>query len=150
MTMIQIVSQIKSELDRLLGGDPGLPKGLPEGPIMPARVDIVQTGAKLSVLVEVPGVAAEHLEVTVAGNQVTVTGEKIAPGRTSEASRFLCVERQWGRFERSVELPVTIDPKKGRAVLDHGVLRVDFPVLADRRNQSFRLRVEKADGGKLE
>jgi len=150
LTTLQIVSQIKSELDRLLGGEAEAPRNLPEAPVTPVRIDIVETTANVCLLVELPGVAAADLEVTVAGNRVTVAGDKIAPGPTSQACRFLCVERQWGRFERSVDLPATVDPRAGRALLDHGVLRVEFPILQDQRNQLFRLRVETADGEPIE
>ncbi len=150
LTTIQIVGQIKSELDRLLESESELAQDLTEGPKAPTRVDVVQTETKICVFVEVPGVAPEDLDVTASGGRVTVTGEKIASDRAVKSGSFLCVERRWGRIERSVELAATVNPRQGRAVLDHGVLRIEFPVLADQRNRPFQLQVERAEGGDRE
>ncbi|MFQ5525606.1 MAG: Hsp20/alpha crystallin family protein [Thermoanaerobaculia bacterium] len=150
LTTVQIVSQLKSELDRLLEVDSRLVLDLQDGSVLPVRFDVVQSDTEVSVLVEVPGMSADQLEVTVAGNMVTVAGDKVAPGRASVDGRYLCVERPWGRFERSVELPVIVNPRKGRAVLGRGVLRIDLPTLTEQRNQPVRLRIENADGGIVE
>ena len=114
-----------------------------DGPAASAPMDVVASESRICVLVEVPGVEAESLRVSVVGNRITVSGEKPAPPRASESGRYLCLERQWGRFERTLELPGTINPREGRALLGRGLLRIEFPIQPDQRNQVFELAIEK-------
>ena len=145
LTVVRIVSQIRAELDRILEHEASLPGSLAEPSGVLPRVDIAQSDSRLCLLFEVPGTEAADLEVEVVNNLVTVSGEKKAAGSTSAGARFLRVERQCGRFERSVELPTAVNPSAGRALLEHGVLRIEFPLVSDQRNRSYRLEIEAGE-----
>jgi len=145
LTVVRIVSQIRAELDRILEHEANLPGSLAESSGVLPRVDIAQSDSKLFLLFEVPGTEAADLEVQVVNNFVTVSGEKKPAGCSSAGAHFLRVERQCGRFERSVELPSAVNPSAGRALLEHGVLRVEFPLLSDQRNRTYRLEIEAGE-----
>ncbi len=145
LTVVRIVSQIRAELDRILEHEASLPGSLAEPSGVLPRVDIAQSDSSLCLLFEVPGTDAADLEVEVVNNFVTVSGEKRAAGSSRAGARFLRVERQCGRFERSVELPSAVNPSLGRAVLEHGILRVEFPLLSDQRNRTHRLEIESGE-----
>ena len=141
-TTLQIFRQIKAELDRMLDG----PARLTELEGAP-RADIVQSDSHVCLLMEVPGVSAEDLEVTVVGNLVTVVGERRRPRAPAGRARFLLVERQWGRFERIIELPpAAINPRKAEATLASGLLRVEFPLTTDTRNRKYQLTIRSLEG----
>jgi len=144
ITVVRIIGQIRSELDRILEHESSLESGLAETSALLPRVDIAQSDSGLCLLVEVPATAAQDLDVGITNNVVTVSGNKRATASPSGA-RFLRIERQWGQFERSLELPTAVNPKEGRAVLRHGVLRIDFPLLSEQRNRTYRLKVEAGD-----
>ncbi len=146
LNVFRIVSQIKTELDCILEHESDLPGDLSDESGVIPRVDVAQNDSRLCLLVEVPGTGVEDLEITVVNNVVTVSGNKNALGSPAAGARFLRVERQWGRFERSVELPSAVNPKKARAFLEHGVLRLEFPLLPDQRNQTYRLAIEPREG----
>lgn len=147
LTLVRIVSQIRAELDRILEVESSLSGGLSEGSELLPRVDVVQTDSRLCLLVEVPGATADDLEIAIANNVVSVSGEKCAGASSRDGARFLRVERQWGQFERAIELPSPVNPRDGHAWLDNGVLRIEFPLLSDQRRQIYRLEIEAGDGG---
>jgi HSP20 family protein len=74
---------------------------------------------------EVPGLRLEQLELTIAGDQLTLAGERpevLEPGVTRHRS-----ERAVGRFSRTLTLPFPIEPSRVDARLVDGVLAVDLP-----------------------
>lgn len=146
----RIVEEIRAELDRLVEAQADLAADLVDARAVSTRADVVEVDDKICVVVEVPGVPAEDLGVTVSGKTLAVVGEKPASKPARVGARFLCLERQWGRFERVLELPASVNPRLGRARLERGVLTVEFPVLSDQRNQPYRLEIEDVDGGELE
>lgn len=79
-----------------------------------------------SVVVEalVPGVTAESLDISVLGNEMTISGEKPAPNGSVKAEAFHRSERGTGRFVRTFDLPVPVDEGNVKAGLKNGVLTV--------------------------
>ena len=72
---------------------------------------------------ELPGLKLPDLEITVAGdNQLTLKGkrEPAAPGKVEWHRQ----ERGFGSFERTIELPVSVDASKVEARLENGVLTI--------------------------
>jgi HSP20 family molecular chaperone IbpA len=67
-------------------------------------VDILETEAELWILVALPGVAAERLEVVVDSGTLMVTAERPMPGR-AHAGVIRRLEIPYGHFERRVDLP---------------------------------------------
>lgn len=75
---------------------------------------------------DLPGIDPDKLEVTVTeGNQLAVQGERAAPEVAGAA--WVRQERPFGRFSRSVTLPVLVDPDKVEAKYENGVLKLTLP-----------------------
>lgn len=89
------------------------------------------------ILVDLPGVRKEDLEVTTAGDELTLRGKRRRP-ELPEGSEVLRSERGYGAFERSLRVPADVDPSDVRARLDDGVLVLTLP----RRSDAQRHRVE--------
>ena len=86
-------------------------------------VDVVETPESILVDVELPGVNPNLVDVTLAGNMLTIKGA--APIRpTLEGQSVHLVERRHGEFERSIPLPAPADPEKVTAEAAHGVLQI--------------------------
>lgn len=145
LNLVRIVSQIKAELDRVLDDESALGSGLGDDTGLIPRVDTALGDTKLLMMFEVPGTTPENLEVQITSRSVRVTGDKKTPSASRAGGRYLRVERQCGRFERSVELPSAVNPSQGRAVLEHGVLRIELPLVLDQRNKTYRLEVEAGE-----
>jgi HSP20 family protein len=77
------------------------------------------------VRMEVPGVAAEAIEIKTQGRTLTVSGKRelsIPEG----ASLHRC-ERGRGEFSRSIELPADLDLGRAEATCKHGLLTIRIP-----------------------
>lgn len=117
------VGKTLAEMDRMFGAV-GRPLGLRSVPrgTFPA-VNVYLQDDVIVLLAEIPGVAAEALDVTVLGDTVTLKGKRDA-GSLSNGDRYYRRERMSGDFERTITLPELIDPDSVRAEYKNGVLKV--------------------------
>lgn len=84
------------------------------------------------VKLEVPGMRPDDFELEVVGDVLVVRGEK----RVSWDNRvgdFYVSERAYGRFERAVQLPASVDESEAKARYDAGVLTVRLPKTQPRK-----------------
>jgi len=75
---------------------------------------------------ELPGVAAEDLDIAVCDNIVTLRGIR-KPEPSENGQTYHRRERGLGPFSRSLELPFEVDAKNVEATLRHGVLHLVLP-----------------------
>jgi HSP20 family protein len=80
----------------------------------------------LHVVVELPGVDPESVEVVAAGRALVVAGRRERP--RIEGARYLTIEIEYGAFERRIELGEEIDTGAASARFDRGLLKVELPV----------------------
>ncbi len=143
---LYLLSRFQAELDRLLQEAMGLPESEVEvGEWQPA-VDIVETGASILILVEVPGFSAADLTVEVKGQLLVLSGLKPKPA-PGEDIKFHCLERSQGRFGREIQLFWPVNSHRGTARLAEGLLTIEFPKIDDQRQAARRLPVEELPEG---
>ncbi len=93
---------------------------------MPA-IDIIELPAEVVVLIDLPGVSAEAVELALTGNMLTVTATRAGHGFPDEAHpRIHLTERANVRFERSIPLPVAVNADAIRAETRDGLLTVSL------------------------
>ena len=103
-------------------------------------VDLCESESEVTVTVEVPGVRPEQLAVTLAGEQLRVSGRK-RKGAPCGGISHLCSERDYGRFTRLVRLYWPVRAAEATAELKDGVLTVRLPKLKERRGGEFKIQV---------
>lgn len=86
-------------------------------------VDVTEDEKHVVVRAEVPGLRPEDLEVSVSGNQLTLSGEK-REAKESRSAGLYQSECRYGRFVRLIDLPAPVDPERVEAELADGVLTV--------------------------
>lgn len=74
------------------------------GPTWEPPVDLFETERELVVLVALPGVAAEQLEIIIDGAAVIIRGQRAMPVHCKSAA-IRRLEIPYGQFERHIELP---------------------------------------------
>ena len=89
-------------------------------------VNVWEDGDSLYAEVELPGVDPKEIEIEVVDNVLTLRGEK-KHEREEEGKGFHYVERSFGGFNRSIELPTSVDSEKVSAAYKNGVLTVTLP-----------------------
>ena len=103
------------------------------------------------VMMEVPGVPRDAIELTAQPNGLLITGEKNGPaemvepnGEPSESPppRVLACERKFGSFRRQVTLPVTIRVSQVAATLKEGVLDVTLPKELGKGPNDVRIEIQ--------
>ena len=105
-------------------------------------VDIFEVDGALTVVMEVPGLSPESLQVTWNNGRLKVSGER-RERRPAGAVAFLCMERPHGRFTRTVALDVPVDVRRAQARLAGGLLTIVLPRLDDRRGRETVIQVER-------
>jgi HSP20 family protein len=89
-------------------------------------VDFFETAQGLVLRLELAGVAAEDLYLSLTGHELVVGGRRRPPS-TAGIRRFIHLEMAFGTFERRFPLPIPIDPQKVEARYVDGVLEVHLP-----------------------
>jgi HSP20 family protein len=115
------------EFDRALGRAFST-SGLRGAFVPPA--DVVVTADEVKVFMDVPGLTADSLEIELENDVLTVRGERTMPYATTgngDGRSWQRVERGFGRFERSLQVPRGLDADSVAASLTDGVLEIRLP-----------------------
>ncbi len=101
-----------------------------------------EAGDVYKISVELPGVAEEDVDLSVADGVVTLKGEKKTE-REEKGETWFFSERQYGAFSRSFRLPPDADPAGVDAALKDGVLTVTVPRKKAVEAPEARVKVRK-------
>ncbi len=88
-------------------------------------LDLLETEDNIIVLVDVPGIEPGSVDVSLIGNMLTLRGERLAVPVAEGDKRHLH-ELRGGKFNRSIPLPVAVDPEKVSATAKNGVLTIQL------------------------
>lgn len=107
-------------------------------------VDLCESEAWVTVSVELPGVRAEQVEVSLTNERLRVTGRK-RKGAPRGVISHLCSERSFGQFARTLPLRWPIRTDGATAELKDGILTIRLPKLKDRRGSAHKIEVKDGD-----
>jgi HSP20 family protein len=88
--------------------------------------DVSEDENNLTFKVDMPGMKADDIDIQAEGGTLTITTERRSE-REEKKKTYHRVERSYGGFCRSFQLPSTVDPSKVEATYDEGVLTVNVP-----------------------
>jgi HSP20 family protein len=120
--------ELQERINRLF--EDGLASRL-DGPSVDRRswtplADVYQTGDAVVVLIELPGIDEQDVELQLSGDRLTIHGHR----RLEVPVRPDCfhrMERSYGSFSRTVDLPWEVDETRVKAQFRDGVLRLELP-----------------------
>jgi HSP20 family protein len=120
--------RLREELDRWLDvawtqGERAMDVMGIRGRMMGPAMDVIEGPDSILILVDVPGITPEQIDVCVAGNLLTVQGVHPAPILTTEEA-LARQERPHGQFKRSIPLPSSVNAESITAECTLGVLRI--------------------------
>ena len=98
------------------------------GPALSPKVDVCPTEEGWEISAELPGVDEKDIDLRLDGDLLTISGEK-RDERQDRDNRL--VERRYGSFTRTFQLPFAPDPDKVTADCQKGVLTVKLPKSAE-------------------
>ncbi len=106
-------------------------------------VDVSETDKEIVVTAELPGVTDRDIEVTLAGEVLTIKGEKRSQHEEKNGDSTY-MERRFGSFSRSVRLPFDAGEEKLDAQFTNGVLTIRLPKPAELQRPVRRIEVRRA------
>jgi HSP20 family protein len=120
------LTTLHREMDRLFGrayGESGTP-----GAFAPA-LEVHSGKDAWHVRVALPGIDPKNVHIDLAGDTLTIRGERsaIQPVGTDKTQTHVS-EIAYGRFERTLTLPDAIDSEKVSASYNHGMLELVLPL----------------------
>jgi HSP20 family protein len=107
------------------------------GDWLPA-LDEIETPSEIVVKAELPGIEEKDISITLSGDQLLIHGEKKAE-KEEKDKHFRRFERSYGRFERMLTLPPSIDPEKISAAYTNGVLEVHLPKRPEAKPKAIKV-----------
>ena len=106
-------------------------------------IDVTETDKEIVVTAELPGLDEKDFEVTVAGDVLTIKGEKKAEHEEKNGDAYY-MERRFGSFSRSVRLPFEVKDEQVDATYDKGVLTIRLPKPEEVQKAARRIEVKAA------
>lgn len=91
------------------------------------RVDIRESVDGLTLLVDLPGLLKDDVNITLENSVLTIAGERKFDGDEKDNQSYHRLERPYGAFSRSFTLAPTVQADKVEASFDNGVLKVHLP-----------------------
>jgi HSP20 family protein len=116
--------------ERLAGGHPGQPRFQP--PVIEPPADVYETADAVVVVIEIPGVRGQDVELSFAEGRMMVRGEKRDLHHHEQLQHhreriYSQMEIARGVFERVVPLPAPVDTEQVAVDYDDGLLRIVMP-----------------------
>jgi len=105
-----------------------------------ARMDVIDKGDRFEVLVDLPGVKKEDIQVTIEGARVSINAEAKSEKQRKEGERVLHAERFAASYARSFELPVEVTEEGAEAKYEDGVLKLTLPKRATVGSKRLQIR----------
>ena len=103
----------------------------------------METDGGIEVTVELPGMEQKDVEVSLAGDALTIKGEKKVE-RKEEKKGYYVSERSYGSVFRTIPLPPGLDADKVDASFRNGVLTVKIPHSPEAKARMKRIEVKSA------
>lgn len=140
------LSRLQTELNRLFAAFVETKGGVGQAASgWDPNVDLLDDGERVRVLIELPGVEANDVRVSIRGRVLTVRGTKKGKIRTREGIRFFCMERYFGSFVKSIPLPRPVNTHQAGTRMKNGLLEIILPHVPDQREKDYELTVENGD-----
>ena len=145
---------MSDDMEQLFGGISGrtdlAPAGRARAGMSPASgtpgpstfvpdIEVFQDRDAIVVRADLPGMAADDIEVLADDGILTIAGER-RQERSDEQGGVIRTERTYGRFERTLPLPDGADADRVMATFRDGVLEIRVPV--PQREQGRRVPVQ--------
>ncbi len=116
--------ELENEMNKVMDGFFGRSKR--ELSFVPS-MDVVEQKTEYLLKLEVPGLSKGDIEISVEDGVLSISGEKKFEKVDEKDGRYHIVERRYGKFTRSVNIPRATDVSKISADFKDGVLTILLP-----------------------
>lgn len=137
---LNMFGSLQREIDRLF--DDFAPSFAGRTPVeVKARMDLAETKDGLELTVELPGLEEKDVDVRVSDGLLVVSGEKKFESEQKDKS-YHFIERGYGSFSRSVQLPDGVKADAVKATMSKGLLKVTIPTPAKPKARKIEVKTQ--------
>ncbi len=105
-------------------------------------VEIKEQEKELILKAEIPGIDVKDLDVEVAEDRVTISGEHESEESTEDKDKnYFHSEFHYGKFQRVIPLPVAIKTDEIKSDFTKGVLTLTLPKVEDAPKKSVKVKL---------
>jgi HSP20 family protein len=135
------LSDIQHEVNRLFDGFFGRPAQVANRErVWAPVVDMYETKDELVVTAELPGMDEKDIHLSITGDMLNLRGERHWNQEVKQDSYYRG-ERWFGKFERSLPLPIPVQADKVKATYRDGVLTVKLPKVEEIKAKEIKIDV---------
>jgi HSP20 family protein len=135
------LTDIQSEVNRLFDSFFGRPtQAATQERVWAPAVDMYETKDELVVTAELPGLSEKDINLSITGDVLVVKGERRWNQEVKQESYYRG-ERWFGRFERTIPLPIPVQAEKVKASYRDGVLTVSLPKVEEIKPKEIKIDV---------
>ena len=106
------------------------------GPFPP--INVFQQGENILAIIELPGIEKDKLQIEAKENTIRVSGTKATDYEDSASLHRR--ERNFGQFDRTISIPVKLDPDGIKAEYRDGVLALFLPRPESDKPRSIKIK----------
>ena len=113
-----------------------------ENMVWAPAIDAYEKNDAYFVRAELPGIKLEDVDISMAGNTLTIKGERKTAEDVTEDEWHRC-EINYGPFIRSITLPDEILSDKIDASIDNGILEIRLPKLPEAKPVKIMIKAKQ-------
>lgn len=102
-------------------------------------VDVYQTPTDIVVQTMIAGVKPEDLELSIARDIITISGKR-EENRNIDEDNYFTKELYWGKFSRTISLPVEVEPEEVEATEKHGLVTVKIKKVDKEKKNTIKVK----------
>lgn len=127
------IEPIKQKEEKIKKKEEAVPEEwLPGGITGQLSVDLYDAGDSLILKSTVAGITPQEIDITVEQDLITIKGERKHEEKI-ERKNYFYQECFWGKFSRTLVLPLPIKPEGVRANIKNGILTIVLPKAEEKK-----------------
>ncbi|ACL70210.1 Hsp20/alpha crystallin family protein [Halothermothrix orenii] len=128
------VNSLRDQMDRFF-------ENLPYENFMNFRpsIDVFEKDGNVIVEADIPGINPDDIEIAISEDRLNIKG-KVEKNEEVKEDNYYRTERQFGSFNRNINLPARVNHKKAEARVNNGVLKIKIPKMEHESEKITRLR----------
>lgn len=136
------LERVQREMNRLFNDTTGALAKQESGSLSrwTPSVDIFEGQDEIQLSAELPGMKRDDVRVDVEDRMLTISGERKLENEDRQDD-YTRIERIYGQFSRSFNLPSTVDVDRITAEMEDGVLKVHMPKREESKPRQIEVKV---------
>jgi HSP20 family protein len=112
----------------------------------PLALDLTEVDNAFHLKTDLPGIEAEHIDVRVEDDLLTISAEIPETVTENKDDRVLMRERRYGKMSRTVRLPQAVNADQIEATFNNGVLELILPKQPNVQPKQISVKVGNGNG----